>query len=277
MGTCWYLWSGEMPLVTTAFVVVVVPVVVVRLFFLHFFPRPKHKQARIKPRAQRAINPKITRFRLDQPRTKEPKANWMKQPDGEKPKKIFGSSSFVLRRANHHSEERFPRLPEKVNDGGVWSGDRCCLYNSDDKEGRRHVAITLLLGTLPSSSQATDQRMSMKCRFSRFSLSLSLSLSRSSWIHPGFDVNWKVNWWSDFVHWPCDWHFGCWKFLSLLFIGYCLPRLIHSSEMCKQTCQRRPWIRRHTHTVLVALLPLLSITSYLHLCKQRRSRTHRHT
>jgi hypothetical protein len=64
-----------MPLVTTAFVVVVVPVVVVRLFFLNFFPRTKHKQARIKPRVQRAINPKIIKLRVDQPTTKEPKQN----------------------------------------------------------------------------------------------------------------------------------------------------------------------------------------------------------
>ncbi len=67
-GTGWYFWSGETPLVTTAFVVVVGPAAGDFLFFLNFFPRTKNTMARIMPRIHKATKPASIIFFVDQPK-----------------------------------------------------------------------------------------------------------------------------------------------------------------------------------------------------------------
>jgi len=67
-GTGWYLGSGETPLVTAAFVVVVEPdVPVVRGFFLNFLLTRKNIAARIIPRIHNAIKPTNKSLVVDQP------------------------------------------------------------------------------------------------------------------------------------------------------------------------------------------------------------------
>ena len=56
-----------MPLVTTALVVVVAPVVADRLFFLNFLPNTKNKMAAIMPIRHSAIKRAMMIFRVDQP------------------------------------------------------------------------------------------------------------------------------------------------------------------------------------------------------------------
>ena len=68
-GTGWDLGSGETPLVTAAFVVVVEPdVPVVRGFFLNFLLTRKNIAARIIPRIHNAIKPTNKSLVVDQPK-----------------------------------------------------------------------------------------------------------------------------------------------------------------------------------------------------------------
>ena len=187
MGTCWYLWSGEMPLVTTALVVVAVPAVVVRLFFLNFFPRTKNRQARSKPRIHSAINPKIISFWIDQPRRE--KAN-----------------------QNVHAESR--REGEtadfKVSEGRSILVFASWMIKTDGKISLSPSCVFFLVRIELWCRRATNvaEVASLKV----------VSLVLWSWSRPGFDVNWKVSWWSNFARWPCYWHFLCCKLLLISFV-----------------------------------------------------------
>lgn len=181
LGTCWYLWSGEMPLVTTALVVVVAPVAVVRLFFLNFFPRTKNRQARSKPRIHSAINPKIIRLRVDQPRRE--KAN-----------------------QNEHRVKK-----------GAWSdGALLSLQVEWQRPTERSVYhwgvcfISLVVRIELWGKRATN--------VAEVAFLKVVSLVLWSWSRPGFDVNWKVSWWSNFAQWPCYWHFLCCELLLISFV-----------------------------------------------------------